>query len=174
LIPDAAGEIVAFVTSRKVLLIAVVGGLSAVIAVGGGSARVSAPALVKSAFNKKIGKTILVDARGRTLYLFTADTGGVSACTNDSTYHCSKVWPPLRTTGTPIAGKGVNAKLLGTINRSDGAAQVTYNRHPLYTLLGSRAQSIIGDRKPGDLNGQGFADIWWVVSPSGRTIRTIR
>ena len=154
---------------RALLLVTV--GVMGVMGAGAVGARVSAPAVVKTAFNKKIGRAILVDVRGHTLYLFGADTGGTSACTNDPTYHCSKLWPPLRTTGTPVAGKGVNAKLLGTINRSDGTVQVTYNHHPLYTLAGSRTLHFIPDRKPGDVNGQGQVDLWWVVAPSGRAIK---
>jgi predicted lipoprotein with Yx(FWY)xxD motif len=142
------------------------------VAAGAVGARVSAPAVVKAAFNKKIGKSILVDARGHTLYLFGADTGGSSACINDATYHCSKVWPPLRTTGAPVAGKGANAKLLRTINRSDGTVQVTYNHHPLYTLAGSASLHFPRDVRPGDAKGQGEVDLWWVVSPTGRAIKT--
>jgi predicted lipoprotein with Yx(FWY)xxD motif len=167
-----AGGIVAPVTKRRALLLAVIGATGVLLAAGAVGAQVSAPAVVKTAFNKTIGKTILVDGRGRTLYLWTADYGGHSACVNDSTYHCSKFWPPLRTTGAPVAGNGVNAKLLGTTTRSDGSPQVTYNHHPLYTLAGSRAQHFPGDRKPGDVNGQGGYDLWWVVSPSGRPIKT--
>jgi predicted lipoprotein with Yx(FWY)xxD motif len=152
-------------------LFVLVVGVGVLFATGAGSARVSAPAVVKAALNKTIGKQILVDRRGRTLYLFGADTGGISACTNDSTYHCSRVWPPLRTIGAPVAGKGVNAKLLGTIKRSDGTVQVTYNHHPLYTLVGSRSLGFTPDRKPGDVNGQGAVDLWWVVSPTGRAIK---
>jgi hypothetical protein len=58
----------------------------------------------------------------------------------------------------PVAGRGVNARLLRTVKRSDGADQVTYNRHPLYTLTGSRRyfQGAGADREPGDVNGQGY------------------
>lgn len=166
--------IVTLVTRRTkaTVLVAFACVVGVLVAAGAGSARVSAPAVVKTSFNKKIGKAILVDARGHTLYLWTADTGGTSACVNDPVYHCSKFWPPLRTTGAPVAGKGVNAKLLGTTKRSDdGTLQVTYNHHPLYTLAGSRAQHFPGDRRPGDVNGQGGFDLWWVVSPTGRAIK---
>jgi predicted lipoprotein with Yx(FWY)xxD motif len=172
---DGCGAIVIVVTrsAKTTILVASACAVVGVLAgASSGSARVSGPAVVKTSFNKKIGKTILVDARGHTLYLWTPDTGGTSACVNDPVYHCSKFWPPLRTTGTPVAGKGVNAKLLGTTKRSDdGTLQVTYNHHPLYTLAGSRAQHFPADRKPGDVNGQGGFDLWWVVSPTGRAIK---
>ena len=60
-------------------------------------------AVVKTALNKKLGKTILVDAAGLALYEFESDYGGRPGCVNDSTYHCSKHWVPLLTTGQPHA-----------------------------------------------------------------------
>ena len=78
---------------------------------------------------------MLVDAKGRTLYLFEADKGPMSACGGA----CASVWPPLMTTGKPTAGPGVTASKLGTTKRSDGATEVTYNGHPLYTYAGDSA-----------------------------------
>ena len=131
---------------------------------------VSSPAIVKIAFNKELKKTILVDGRGLTLYGWTSDYQGKPTCYNDATYHCSKAWPPLRTTGAPRAGQGVKASLLGVVKRTDGGVQVTYNRHPLYTDAGASAFQLVADKKPGDVNGQGFAGIWYVVSPKGTLI----
>jgi predicted lipoprotein with Yx(FWY)xxD motif len=102
---------------------------------------------------------ILVDSKGRTLYLWKKDTGNKSQCSGD----CAVDWPPLRVSGKPTAGRGAHASLLGTTKRSDGSRQVTYNGHPLYRFA--------GDKKPGDANGQGldaFGAVWWVVSPSGK------
>jgi predicted lipoprotein with Yx(FWY)xxD motif len=104
---------------------------------------------------------ILVDSKGRTLYLWKKDTGKKSKCSGD----CAVDWPPLRVSGKPTAGRGAHRSLLGTTQRSDGSRQVTYNGHPLYRFA--------GDRKPGDTNGQGldgFGALWWVVSPSGKKI----
>jgi predicted lipoprotein with Yx(FWY)xxD motif len=104
---------------------------------------------------------ILVDSKGRTLYLWKKDTGKKSKCFGD----CAVDWPPLRVSGKPTAGRGAHASLLGTTKRRDGKAQVTYNGHPLYRFA--------GDKKPGNTNGQGldgFGALWWVVSPSGRQI----
>jgi predicted lipoprotein with Yx(FWY)xxD motif len=102
--------------------------------------------------------TVLVDSRGRTLYLFKADQGTTSACSGA----CASAWPPLRVTGKPSVGGGAAASKLGTTPRSDGQPEVTYNGHPLYTY--------IGDSKPGDVNGQGltaFGAAWFALSPSG-------
>jgi predicted lipoprotein with Yx(FWY)xxD motif len=104
-----------------------------------------------------LGKT-LVDAQGRTLYLFKKDSGTTSACTGA----CAGAWPPVRANGKPTAGSGATASLLGTTARSDGAAQVTYNGHPLYLF--------VMDKKPGDTNGQGvtaFGATWFALSPAG-------
>ena len=112
--------------------------------------------------NSRLGR-ILVDSGGQTLYLFKADTRTSSACSSA----CAAAWPPLRTGATPAVAGGANSALVGTIARSDGARQVTYNGHPLYTF--------VKDQKPGDVNGQGltaFGATWFAVSPAGNQIST--
>jgi predicted lipoprotein with Yx(FWY)xxD motif len=105
--------------------------------------------------------SMLVDARGRTLYLFKADKTTKSMCSGA----CATGWPPVTTKGKPAAGHGVDARLLGTSKRSDGTTQVTYQGHPLYTFS--------GDTAAGQLSGQGvnaFGALWWAVSPGGAAI----
>jgi predicted lipoprotein with Yx(FWY)xxD motif len=105
--------------------------------------------------------TILIDSQGRTLYLFAKDSGTKSACSGA----CATAWPPLRDSGKPTAGTGLNASLLGTTPRSDGNPQVTYNGHPLYTF--------VMDQKPGDAKGQGvtaFGASWFTVNSSGNQV----
>jgi predicted lipoprotein with Yx(FWY)xxD motif len=112
--------------------------------------------------SSKLGK-ILVDAGGRTLYLFEADTGTTSTCDGA----CASAWPPLQTTGKPTAGPGVRAGELGTTKRTDGTTEVTYHGHPLYTYA--------GDGGPGQTNGQGidgFGAEWYVLSSAGDKIET--
>jgi len=107
--------------------------------------------------------SILVNASGRTLYLFKADSATMSACTGA----CATAWPPLLANGTPTAGTGLTASKLGTIARSGGNRQVTYNGHPLYLF--------IMDTKPGQTAGQGvtaFGAAWFAVSPAGNQIST--
>jgi predicted lipoprotein with Yx(FWY)xxD motif len=102
--------------------------------------------------------TYLTNGSGRTLYLFAADRGGQSACSGA----CAAAWPPLTTKGKPVASGAAKASKLATITRKDGATQVTYGGHPLYTFT--------GDSAAGDTNGQGssaFGAKWWLVSPSG-------
>jgi predicted lipoprotein with Yx(FWY)xxD motif len=138
-----------------------------------GVATSSSPALVKTAFNKKLGKTIVVDSAGRTLYIFTVDTNGRdTACTPTGPWgaECPAIWPPLTSASTPSAGSGIKASLLGVYKRKDGKQQVTYNRHPLYYFHGD-LNTPPGDKKPGDVRGQGFAGEWYVLSPTGVPIR---
>ncbi|MET8568926.1 hypothetical protein [Streptomyces sp. NPDC004783] len=107
--------------------------------------------------------TILVDDKGRTLYLFLADKKNKSNCNGD----CAKAWPPFLTKGKPKAGKGADEKLLDTTKRSDGDEQVTYNGHPLYYYS--------GDSKPGQTNGQDlnqFGAVWYVVDAKGKQVES--
>lgn len=104
---------------------------------------------------------ILVDGSGRTLYLFVADTGTTSTCYNA----CATNWPPLLTSGAPIAGTGVTAALLGTTTRTDASVEVTYAGHPLYYFVGdTRAGAITGQAQ----NSNG--GLWYVVGPDGKQI----
>jgi predicted lipoprotein with Yx(FWY)xxD motif len=114
------------------------------------------------AAQSKLGR-ILVDSRGRTLYLFEKDRHGKSSCNGA----CANAWPPLLASGKPRAGAGAKASLLGTTKRKDGRRQVTYNSHPLYTF--------VKDIKKGQTNGEGvdaFGAEWYVVSPAGAKIET--
>ena len=143
----------------------------AVDAVGGATASQST-AIVKTAFNEKLKKTILVDGAGRTLYMFTLDIGGKDTiCTPQGPYgaECPAIWPPLTSAGVPRAGSGVKASLLGVYKRRDGKRQVTYNRHPLYYFHGD-SNTPPGDKKPGDVRGEGFVSEWYVLAPNGTPI----
>ena len=100
---------------------------------------------------------ILVDADGRTLYVFTKDKGDQSACSGE----CAANWPAL--TGTATAGAGAQAALLSTATQADGSSQVTYGGKPLYYFA--------GDAKPGDTNGQGVGSVWYAVTPDGELVK---
>lgn len=102
---------------------------------------------------------IVVDAEGRTLYLFLPDEAGASTCYDD----CAANWPALTVEGDPVAGEGVDATLLGTADREDGAVQVTYGGWPLYRFA--------ADETADDVNGQGVGEVWYVVSPEGAPIQ---
>ncbi|WP_028063614.1 COG4315 family predicted lipoprotein [Solirubrobacter soli] len=103
----------------------------------------------------------LVDATGRTLYVWEADQGDQSACDGA----CAQAWPPLTTNVKPEAGSGVDASLLGTSKRADGSTGVTYAGHPVYYFS--------GDQAAGDVNGKGsdgFGAKWWPVAADGAAI----
>jgi predicted lipoprotein with Yx(FWY)xxD motif len=84
------------------------------------------------------GTTVLTNARGFTVYSFAPDTPATSKCYGS----CAVYWPPV--TGTPVASSGLPGRI-GTITRTGGARQLTYNGHPLYTY--------IGDSAPGQAHG---------------------
>jgi predicted lipoprotein with Yx(FWY)xxD motif len=138
---------------------------------GGSGHATSVPAAAKSKAAPAAAATVavettslghyLVDAHGRTLYLFEKDTGTASTCYSA----CASIWPPLTVSGAPKAGTGVLASKLGTTKRTDGQAEVTYNGHPLYYYA--------ADTAPRQTQGQGlnqFGAPWYVVAPSGAKI----
>jgi predicted lipoprotein with Yx(FWY)xxD motif len=135
---------------------------------GNGATAASAQSTTSSGHSAAVGTasegnlgTILVDSKGRTLYLFKKDSGTKSACSGT----CATAWPPLRANGKPRVAGGANASLVGTTTRSDGRPQVTYNGHPLYLYQ--------GDEKPGDTEGQGstaFGAAWYALSAGGNQV----
>lgn len=110
---------------------------------------------------------VLVDGQGITVYLFATDRQGEPSRCYDI---CAVQWPPLTLpagVGTPVAGPGIKAALLGTAPRSDGTTQITYNGWPLYLWP--------PDRTPGTATGQGLTNAggrWWVVDPAGSAVTT--
>ena len=128
------------------LVVGVVSGISvaalallgvAVVSAGGSPvAAADIGATLKTA--KISGVNVLTNANGLTVYWFVPDTLTSSKCTGS----CAIYWPPV--SGSPTAGPGVTGRL-GTIKRSGGGLQATYDGHPLYTY--------IGDRGPGQANG---------------------
>jgi predicted lipoprotein with Yx(FWY)xxD motif len=145
-------------TAGTVALLLAIGAIASVAAIA--TSAVSTPATVKTR-STSLG-AILVDAKGRTLYLFMKDKNGKSACTGA----CAAAWPPLLTKGKPKAAARASASKLGTTKRADGTTQVTYNRHPLYTF-------ILDKNKPGSTKGEGskaFGAEWYVLGSGGNKI----
>jgi len=137
----------------------------AAVAQGGTSSAASATGSLGA--RVALGKTalgrVLVDARGRTLYLFEKDAHGRSACYGA----CAAYWPPLVSAAKPRPGSGVRASLLGLTKRKDGKRQVTYAGHPLYTY--------VGDTKARQTTGEGLTDFggtWDAVAASGRSVES--
>ena len=101
------------------------------------------------------GVAVLTNAAGFTLYWFAPDTSTTSKCTGT----CATYWPPVK--GPASAGAGVTGKL-GTITRTDGTVQATYDGHPLYTY--------VADTAPGQAKGNGInasGGLWYEVTVSG-------
>jgi predicted lipoprotein with Yx(FWY)xxD motif len=103
---------------------------------------------------------VLVDAKGRTLYVFTKDKGDQSVCSGK----CAVAWPALTVTGAATPGTGVEASLLSTSKQANGSSQVTYGGKPLYYFA--------GDKAPGDTKGQGLNGVWWVVKGDGSLVQS--
>ena len=126
----------------------------------GGNTSSAAPAAAggKTVTEKTIGgQQVLVDSQGMTLYWFAIDTSSKSNCSGQ----CATYWPPV--TGPLTAGSGVTGTL-GTITRSDGTKQATYDGHPLYTY--------VGDKSPGQATGNGknlSGGLWYEMTVSGST-----
>jgi predicted lipoprotein with Yx(FWY)xxD motif len=120
---------------------------------GGTSGASSSPASSGSALKTTqiSGVTVLTNAKGFTLYWFVPDTSTKSNCNGS----CAQIWPPV--TGPATAGAGVTGKL-GTITRSDGSTQATYDGHPLYTYT--------ADTAPGQATGNGINASASSASPS--------
>lgn len=107
------------------------------------------------------GSKFLISGTGHAIYLWAKDGKNSSACSGA----CASAWPPVPATGKVTAAGGAVASDLGTIDRSDGTKQVTYDGHPLYYFA--------GDSGPGQANGQGsdnFGAKWWLVAPSGADV----
>lgn len=103
---------------------------------------------------------IVVDADGMTVYMFDNDTQGGDSSTCEG--ECATNWPAVTTdSDDPPVAEGIDGEV-GTIEGVDGEPQVTLNGWPLYYFA--------GDEAPGDTNGQGVNDVWWVLTPAGEKI----
>ncbi|HJZ61685.1 MAG TPA: hypothetical protein VKD47_05925 [Miltoncostaeaceae bacterium] len=125
-----------------------------------GSAAAAGPTPVKVG-NTNLGR-VLVDAHGKTLYVWAHDKTSTSTCNGP----CAQFWPPLISRGKASPLAGVQAKLLGTSRRRDGRLQITYAGHPLYYFA--------NDTRPGQTNGEGltgFGGRWDPVATTGKAVR---
>ena len=118
---------------------------------------------VKTRKVKGLG-VVLVNAKGRTLYVFAKDQRRHVTCTGT----CANFWPPLKWKGTgkPKAGGTAKSKLLGSDPDPAGGRVVTYSKWPLYTYA--------GDNGAGQANGQALnasGGKWYVISPAGKVIK---
>ena len=114
---------------------------------------------VALAQNSKIGKAILVDSKGMTLYISDKDPMNQSACDTNAT--CAKAWPAYYVTGTPTAGTGLNKAMFTTITAPNGQKQLAVNGKPLYYWF--------QDTAAGQASGQNVNN-FYVVGANGQKI----
>ncbi len=151
--PGAAAAIGGVSVVALVLLGVAVAGAGGPPAAGSPAGRAATVTLKTTTIG---GTRVLTTGEGLTLYWFAPDTSTRSNCTGV----CAKYWPPV--TGRPAVGPGVAGKL-GTITRSDGSVQATYDGHPMYTY--------IADTAPGEASGNNLnlnGGLWHEVAASGQ------
>jgi predicted lipoprotein with Yx(FWY)xxD motif len=100
----------------------------------------------------------ILTSGGMTLYLFTPDDGGESACYGE----CATSWPPLIDDGDLALDENLDGALFDTIGREDGGDQVTVDDRPLYLFT--------GDSVPGEMSGRGIGGTWYPVAPDGSPV----
>ena len=133
---------------RLSALLALLAVSAVLVACGSGSTNSAESTVVASAKKAKVG-SVLVDAKGRTLYRFTAEAQGLPVCTGA----CVATWPPaLASTASGLP------EHVATVKRPDGGKlQLTYDGHPLYRYA--------GDQSKADAKGEGVGGQWYVVKP---------
>ncbi len=107
---------------------------------------------------------ILATNSGFTLYVFTRDKKNRDACVKVP--NCTRVWPVLKTSSRPVAGKGLRGSLLGTITLAQGIQQVTYAGHPLY--------GYVGDTSPAETAYVGISQsggTWYAINAAGKVVK---
>ncbi len=111
-------------------------------------------AVLSLASSTTLGSYLTASTNNLTLYTYADDQQNVSNCTGT----CATTWPPytVQSTAGLTAGAGISGTV-GTITRTDGTIQVTYNGEPLYFYS--------GDVNPGDTNGNGVSGTWSVATP---------
>jgi predicted lipoprotein with Yx(FWY)xxD motif len=117
--------------------------------------------IIKTATATVNGKsvTILTNGEGMTLYYRTSDTSS-SVCSGG----CASAWPPLLASGSTAPTSSTSLPGTLSIVQNANGSQVAYNGHPLYTFS--------GDKGPGQMTGQGIANVWFVVTsdlPAGNS-----
>jgi predicted lipoprotein with Yx(FWY)xxD motif len=155
-IPSAVARAAATTAATLAVAALVLLGVALAGASSAASSASSAPAGTAAGLKTTVigGATVLTNARGFTLYSFAPDTPAASKCYGS----CAAYWPPV--TGTAAASPGLPGRI-GTITRTGGARQLTYNGHPLYTYIGDSAP---GQAKGNNLNLNG--GLWHEVPVS--------
>jgi predicted lipoprotein with Yx(FWY)xxD motif len=160
------------VSLAAVTLMAVACGSSTPAAGGGTTTTAAAPTTTASAPPASTGagtviKTAsgtagiwLTDQTGKTLYIYTKDTGTTSVCYGA----CATAWPPFTASGSvTVNGQFLDASLIGSTKRTDGTTQVTYGGHPLYYY--------VKDTAANQITGQGVGGVWYLLGPKANVMK---
>jgi predicted lipoprotein with Yx(FWY)xxD motif len=138
-------------------------GLAALVAATTATATTNGSVTVSTGKVKGLG-TVLVDSKGRTLYMFVPDKQKRVTCTGS----CAAAWPPLKVAKGEkiVAVKGARTALVGSDANPSGGRVVTYAKWPLYTY--------VGDQKAGQATGQALnlnGGLWYVLTPAGKIVK---
>ena len=137
---------------------------TAVASSAGGAARAHDSRAAKIQLrHTEIGK-VLVDSSGFTLYRFSKDPRNSDTCVKIS--GCTNLWPPVMSSGRPVAGPGVRAALLSTIKLPGGGRQVTYAGHPLYRYSAATEKA-----ETGYVGAQQFGGSWYALNAAGGSVK---
>jgi predicted lipoprotein with Yx(FWY)xxD motif len=144
---------------RRILIL-----LTCLAALAGTTAAVAAGHRAKLKLGSTDKGKIVVNGGGFTVFMFTRDHRNRDSCVKVS--GCTSVWPPVTTSGRPVAGPGIKRALIGTIALGHGVRQVTYAGHPLYTYSASSG--------PGDTSYVGFPQFggtWYALNARGHAVK---
>ena len=111
----------------------------------------------------EVGK-VLVDSSGFTVFRFSKDPRNSDTCVKIS--GCTNLWPPLMSSGRPVAGPGVRSALLSTIKLPGGGRQVTYAGHPLYRYSAATEKG-----ETGYVGAQQFGGSWYALNAAGGSVK---
>jgi predicted lipoprotein with Yx(FWY)xxD motif len=120
------------------------------------STAASSSTTLSVAMNTKVGKQVIVDSSGKTVYMYEPDGASRESQVPSG---IKSVWPAVPTTATSTVGSGLDMTKFRVITNADNSIVAQYNDHLLYTF--------INDNAPGDANGQALGGVWFTLSPSG-------
>ena len=139
-------------------------GVAATASGAGGATRAQESRAAKIGLrHTEVGK-VLVDSSGFTLYRFSKDPRNSDTCVKIS--GCTNLWPPLMSSGRPLAGPGVRAALLSTIKLPGGGRQVTYAGHPLYRYSAATEKG-----ETAYVGAQQFGGSWYALNSAGGSVK---
>ena len=145
------------------LILAATSGAAAASSAGGAARAQDSRAAKIQLRHTEVGK-VLVDSSGFTVFRFSKDPRNSDTCVKIS--GCTNLWPPLMSSGRPVAGPGVRSALLSTIKLPGGGRQVTYAGHPLYRYSAATEKG-----ETGYVGAQQFGGSWYAVNAAGGSVK---